>query len=165
MPMVKVLPTAVAGLELRELRGEDAARYHELVQRNVAHLTKLGDYQEEVAAGVEEFAELFAEPADAPVRFGVYLTDELVGRVDLVPVDPPKYGLGYWLSEAATGRGLATTAVAALLEYAGTELHATDVFAGVTHGNERSDALLERLGFTVVATFDNYRRFHRPLPR
>ncbi|BFU47189.1 GNAT family N-acetyltransferase [Krasilnikovia sp. MM14-A1004] len=161
---MKVLATAVAGLELRELRGEDAAQYHELVQRNAAHLTKLGDYQDEVAAGVEEFAELFAEPVEVPVRFGVYLDGELVGRVDLVPVDPPKYGLGYWLSEEATGRGVATTAVAALLEYAGTELHGTDVFAGVTHGNVRSDALLERLGFEVVATFDNYRRFHHTLP-
>ncbi|GAB1644852.1 GNAT family N-acetyltransferase [Krasilnikovia sp. MM14-A1259] len=163
--MAKILPTAVPGLQLRELHREDAAGYHELVQRNVAHLTKLGDYQEEVAAGAEEFAELFAEPVTAPVRFGVFLDGELVGRVDLVPVDPPKYGLGYWLSEDATGRGLATSAVAALLDYAGTELHGTDVFAGVTHGNVRSDALLERLGFEVVATFDNYRRFHRTLPR
>lgn len=39
----------------------------------------------------------------------------------------------------------------------------TDVFAGVSHGNERSVALLHRLDFAVVADFDTYRRFHRAL--
>jgi hypothetical protein len=40
--------------------------------------------------------------------------------------------LGHWLSEDVTGHGYATAAVAALLRYAGEELGATDVFAGVT---------------------------------
>jgi hypothetical protein len=25
----------------------------------------------------------------------------LVGRIDLVPVDPPRYGIGYWLARVA----------------------------------------------------------------
>jgi ribosomal-protein-serine acetyltransferase len=160
---VKVLTTSRIGLELRELGPEDAAEYHALVQHNVAHLTKLGDYGDEVAAGAADVAERFAQRTEVPVRFGVRLEQRLVGRVDLVPVDPPRYGLGYWLGEDVTGRGLATEAVAALLRYAGTELGATDVFAGVTRGNAPSEALLRRLGFEIVAEFDTYRRFHHAL--
>jgi len=77
-----------------------------------------------------------------------------------VPVDPPRYGLGYWLAEDATGHGYATAAVRALLDHART-LQATDVLAGVTHGNDRSVALLRRLGFARVAEFDSYDRYHR----
>jgi RimJ/RimL family protein N-acetyltransferase len=157
---MKVLATAMDGLELRELGPADAAEYHALVQRNATHLTKLGDYHDEVSDTAAEVAERLAERADVPVRFGVRLRQRLVGRVDLVPVEPPRYGLGYWLSEDVTGRGIATSAVAALLHYAGTELKATDVFAGVTRGNAPSETLLRRLGFDVVAEFDSFRRFH-----
>jgi len=160
--MTAVLSTSLPDLRLRELQAADAAAYHALVQQNAGHLTRLGDYRDEVAAGVDDITAQFSVPADVPVRFGVELAGRLVGRVDLVPVDPPRYGLGYWLAEEVTGRGLATAAVAALLEHA-RDLGATDVFAGVTHGNVPSEALLGRLGFAVVADFGNYRRFHRTL--
>jgi ribosomal-protein-serine acetyltransferase len=89
-----------------------------------------------------------------------FLRGSLIGRADLVPVDPPRYGLGYWLGEEATGHGYATAAVRALLDHA-RSLGATDVLAGVTHGNDRSVALLRRLGFARVAEFDAYDRYHR----
>ena len=47
-----------------------------------------------------------------------------------VPVDPPRFGLGYWLAVDVTGCGVATAAVWALLEHAPAGLGATDVFAG-----------------------------------
>lgn len=160
--MSAVLSTDLPDLRLRELRAADAAGYHALVQKNAGHLTRLGDYRDEVATGVDDLTAQFSVPAEVPVRFGVELDGRLVGRVDLVPVDPPRYGLGYWLAEEVTGRGLATAAVAALLEHA-RKLGATDVFAGVTHGNTPSEALLRRLGFAVVADFENYSRFHLTL--
>jgi RimJ/RimL family protein N-acetyltransferase len=82
------------------------------------------------------------------------------GRAELVAVDPPKYGLGYLLDMNECGRGVATEAVRSLVEYAFDSLGATDVFAGVTHGNERSVTLLQRLGFDRVAQFESYDRFH-----
>ncbi|WP_225257625.1 GNAT family N-acetyltransferase [Jidongwangia harbinensis] len=160
---MKVLATADDSLKLRELGPADAAEYYALVQRNAAHLTMLGDYHDEVASNATDVAYRLAQRTEISVRFGVYLQERLVGRVDLIPVEPPRYGLGYWLSEEVTGRGYATAAVAALLRYAGEELGATDVFAGVTRGNVRSEALLQRLGFEVVADFDSYRRFHHSL--
>jgi ribosomal-protein-serine acetyltransferase len=153
---------AVSEVRIRELGPADAVDYHALVQRNAGHLTRLGDYRDEVAAGVADFTAQFSAPAEVPVRFGVELDGRLVGRVDLVPVDPPRYGLGYWVAEDVTGRGLATAAVAALLGHA-RQIGATDVFAGVTHGNVPSVALLRRLGFAVVADFESYTRFHLSL--
>ncbi|GAA3503193.1 hypothetical protein GCM10019016_103030 [Streptomyces prasinosporus] len=39
---------------------------------------------------------------------------------------------------------------------------ATEVFAGVTHGNDKSGAVLTRLGFKVAETLETYTRYHRP---
>ena len=103
-------------------------------------------------------AELAADSAN--LRFGIVLSGTLIGRIDLIAADPPKYGLGYWLAKNATGQGYASAALRALISHAGTELHATDIYAGVTRGNARSEALLERLGFLPVLDFDSYRRFH-----
>jgi RimJ/RimL family protein N-acetyltransferase/predicted N-acetyltransferase YhbS len=152
--------TTIDDLRLRHLDARDAGEYHALVRRNAAHLTRLGDYRDEVAATPDDVTARLSEPA--PLRYGIFLGGRLIGCADLVPVDPPRYGLGYWLSEDATGHGYATAAVRALLDHART-LGATDVLAGVTHGNARSVALLRRLGFARVAEFDSYDRFHLSL--
>ena len=159
----RVLETGRDDLLLRELRGPDAPEYYALLQANAAHLTRRGDYREQVAATEQEVAAGFAEIPEVAVAFGLYLDGRLVGRADLVPVDPPRYGLGYWLAEEVTGRGLATAAVGRLLRYAREELAATDVYAGVTHGNDPSEALLRRLDFEIAADFDDYRRWHLSL--
>lgn len=84
----------------------------------------------------------------------------MVGRAALNPVAPPRYGCGYLLAESACGRGLATLAVRRLVMHARTTPMATDVFAGVTHGNDASVAVLRRAGFVQVASFDNHARYH-----
>ncbi|WP_018383043.1 GNAT family N-acetyltransferase [Wenjunlia vitaminophila] len=55
--------------------------------------------------------------------------------------------------------GHATAACAALYSHAARELGAIDIFAGVTHGNDKSTVLLRRLGFEPVADFEEYTRF------
>jgi len=57
--------------------------------------------------------------------------------------------IGYWLAEPAQGRGLATRAVAALIDHAFTEwgLHRVEIRAAVDNG--RSRAICERLGMTL----------------
>lgn len=156
-----MLPTAAPDLTLRKLLPEDATLLHAVVQANQVHLTAHGDYANLVAASVETLAIELADLSQQ--RFGIFLRGELIGRVDLIPVDPPRYGLGYWLSEAARGHGYATHALAALLRLAANDLQASEVYAGVTHGNIRSERLLQRLGFTQVAVFDTYSRFRLEL--
>ena len=153
--MTVVLVTEVEGLVLRELHREDLVAFAELVERNRALLPE----QWEATATASELAAYFDEPWDDNVRFGIRLGDELVGRVDLVPVSPPHWSIGYWLDHAHRGRGLTTAACRAAVEHARRSLGATEVYAGVTFGNAASVAVLDRLGFEHVATLDAYDRY------
>jgi ribosomal-protein-serine acetyltransferase len=151
----------MTGLELVELSTDDASEYVELVARNGEHLAR--DYAYELDSTVESLREYLLRPADSNHRFGIRLHGRLIGRIDLNPVDPPRYGFGYWLDAASCGRGYATKAGAVVVEHARAMLGATDVYAGVTHGNAKSVAVLMRLGFVAVARFETYTRFHRSL--
>jgi RimJ/RimL family protein N-acetyltransferase len=157
------LPTEQPDLVLRELTADDAAALHALTVANAAHLTRHGEFTDEVSRSLTEVQEYFANPPDSHLRYGIWWRGSLVGRIDLVPVDPPRYSMGYWLAEHATGRGLATAAARAIIELAEQRLGATDILAGVTHGNVESVAVLERAGLTAITRFETYTRFHRSL--
>ncbi|MFE6404998.1 GNAT family N-acetyltransferase [Streptomyces alboflavus] len=159
------LPTELPDLVLRALTAEDADAYYALLDRNRQHLSRLGDYQDESRATPAWVRAHLADDPAPDLRYGIRLGDELIGRVDLIAVDPPNYGTGYWIDEAHQGAGRATAACAALYAHAARELAATDIYAGVTHGNDRSVALLGRLGFERAAEFADYTRFHLALQR
>ena len=159
MSMPLELATARHGLVLRSLVADDGAAYAALLSANAAHLTRNGDYTDAVRASAEEHAAGFAA-ADPFHNLGIYESGQLVGSVTLVPVDPPRFGLGYLLAEQACGRGIATLAVDTIARHAWRRLAATDLFGGVTHGNLASVAVLHRVGFQRVATFDAYDRYH-----
>jgi len=67
------------------------------------------------------------------------------------------------LAESACGCGIASLAVCAVARHAATALGATDIFAGVTHGNSASAAVLHRAGFTRTDSLDTYDRYHLAL--
>jgi RimJ/RimL family protein N-acetyltransferase len=150
-------PTDLPGLTLSALTEQDAEEYHALLTTNRDHLTRHGDYLDETAKPLTAVRADLTEPSD--LRFGIRLDGTLIGRIDLVPVDPPRYSLGYWLAEDATGHGYATSAGRAILDLAA-RLGASDVYAGVTLGNTKSMAALERMGLTAVVEFDTYTRYH-----
>jgi RimJ/RimL family protein N-acetyltransferase len=160
---VLVLQTALTRLVLCQLQPEHAESYFALVQHNRQHLTHFGDFADEVAAPLKHWIDEFSTEQGSSVRLGLLLEGELIGRLDLIGVDPPKFGLGYWLDRYHIGCGYASAALAALITHAQGAHLATDLFAGVTHGNERSEALLIRHGFRQVERFDTYSRFHRAL--
>jgi len=160
---VRKLGTSVPGLMLTQISKDHAAALYELIQDNRSHLTAYGDYADLVTASPDEILTELAETAGQKLRFGIFLQQKLVGRIDIIPVDPPRYGLGYWLAQNSTGRGYATAALQAVLEFARADLQASDTYAGVTHGNWRSVAVLERAGFRSVERFEKHTRFHRSL--
>lgn len=153
------LELAFDGGVLRRLTAGDADAYFDAVQRNRGHLTAIGDFLDEVAASADEFRQRFANESDASLLMGIWRNDDLVGHVGLLHREPPKWGLGYWLAQQATGHGIATAAVGTVLAFGRSELGVEEVFAGVSHGNDKSIAVLERLGFAPVADFDTYTRF------
>lgn len=157
--MVVLLETRRDGVTLRRLTPSDAPAYVSLLHSSEAHLTKLGDYLDEMTRPASVYAQQFSDDGPA-VTFAIEDLGTTVGSIALVRVDPPKYGLGYWLAEDACGRGLASVAVAAVTDFAFHQLEATDIFAGVSHGNDKSVAVLLRNGFDLAADFENYTRYH-----
>jgi RimJ/RimL family protein N-acetyltransferase len=156
-----LLGTEISGLVLRPLGVDDLERYAALVSRNRTHLTRHGDYEELARSSERDLESELREEAAA--RFGVWFKDALIGRVDLIPRDGTNAVLAYWLDRYHVGSGFATAACRELLVYGAASLAVTDVWAGVTHGNDRSVALLRRLGFDQVEDMGTYTRFHLAL--
>lgn len=154
------LDTTVPDLRLRPLTAADAVEYAALARRNVEHLSAFSSEHDEDSVRRAWNHDFLDRPPDSVIRYGIRLRDRLIGRVDLLPIEPPRYGFSYWVDHDATGKGYATAACASVLAFARSQLAATEVFAGVAHGNEASIALLRRLGFTVAAEFGSYTRFH-----
>ena len=81
----------------------------------------------------------------------VTVGDEPVGRVNLNNVVLGAFcsaDLGYWVDSARNGHGIATAAVAAVVQVAFTELGLHRVQAGTLLHNRGSQRVLERNGFT-----------------
>src|SRR4051812_10626135 len=110
MPATVTLATDLADVTLRELTTDDIDAYYNLIDRNRVHLNQHGNYQFEHDADAEAIRSYFEDPWDTNVRLGIWSDAELIGRVDLNPIDPPKWVLGYWIDESFTGRGIVTSA-------------------------------------------------------
>ena len=57
--------------------------------------------------------------------------------------------VGYWVGEEYWGRGLATEATRAFLDYAFEEFYLHRIFATAFEGNRASMRVLEKCGFTL----------------
>lgn len=81
---------------------------------------------------------------------GIFLNGSLVGMVGLhyIRWDTERTEIGYWLSEDAQGRGVATRVVRALCAYCFGELGLGRVEIRCAEENTRSRRVPERLGFT-----------------
>jgi hypothetical protein len=84
----RLLKTDLPGLELRLLTSGDAEQLYELVQANSTHLTVHGDYTALVAADFAALKTELASDLDHRWRFGIVRASRLIGRVDLIAVEP-----------------------------------------------------------------------------
>lgn len=132
-------PNALRGGKSPSGLPEDAPAYCTLVDRNRGHLTKHGDYLDFGEATLESVLEDLTDPENRNVRFGVWLDDQLIGRVDLNPRTAEDFVLGYWLGGEYTGKAYATAACAALITYGQEAWGARTIWAGVTKGNVKSE--------------------------
>jgi ribosomal-protein-serine acetyltransferase len=152
------LETDIEGLSLRRLTAADADRYIDLLDRNQDHLTAFGDFTEVLTLTKEDVRLELA--TDEAARFGILLRGALIGRVDLQLKGSGDAVLSYWLDKAHVGHGYATASCRAVIGAGRMSGEIRDVWAGVSHGNARSEALLRRLGFEPVADMGTYTRFH-----
>ena len=145
------------------LAPEDAHIYYALVDRNRGHLTQHGDWTDLGEATLESVQVDLVHFEGLSTSFGIWLDGQLIGRADLNPRTHGNFVLAYWLGGEFTGKGYATAACQALIAYGKAELGATIIWAGVTKGNTKSEALLRRLGFQAVADRGTYTRYKLPL--
>lgn len=83
----------------------------------------------------------------------------VVGRITLNEIVRGPFlscRMGYWVGAAHNGRGLATSAVADLVQVAFEELGLHRIEAGTLLDNVRSQRVLERNGFTRFGTAPSY---------
>jgi RimJ/RimL family protein N-acetyltransferase len=155
-----VLLTADPALVLRELNVSEAAAYYALLDRNRAHLTQFGNYQAEGKATLAWVKRSLKRPA-AGLRFGLWYSGELVGRIELAAWAQHRFTLAYWLGSEHVGRGLMTHALTRLMQHGRESFGATAFFAGVTHGNSRSAAVLRGLGYEIAIDHCDHTVFSR----
>ena len=86
---------------------------------------------------------------DPQLSFAIAGDEELIGGIGMVlqgDVYRRSGELGYWLGEPFWGRGIATAAARAMVEYAFTRLDLVRVYAGVFANNPASARVLEKAG-------------------
>ena len=108
--------------------------------------------RDQAAASLRYFRDELAERGWGWWGVEVQATGELVGMAGLDPVDDemPFTGVeaGWRLARAAWGKGYATEAARAVLAYGFEVLDLPEILAVAVAGNERSHAVMRRLGMT-----------------
>jgi RimJ/RimL family protein N-acetyltransferase len=140
-----------AGYSLRELHDDDTDELHALIERNRDRLARWIQWaREQTPRDTRAFiARARAlEQRDSGLSRGVVRAGRLAGVVG-VTVDRANRSaaIGYWIDEDSEGRGVVTTAVAALADDAFDrwQLKRLEIRADVENG--ASCAVAERLGF------------------
>jgi RimJ/RimL family protein N-acetyltransferase len=145
-------------LRLRRFRPDDVGTFAAYRgDREVARYQSWQDFtREDAVAFIEALAR--ADPGVPGEWFQFAITDRgsgaLIGDCALVldTGDPPTAEIGYTLDPGQHGRGFATEAVRALIDYAFARLGASAVRAITDTRNQPSIAVAERLGMRRIAT-------------
>ncbi len=142
-----------AGRAVRQLEEADAEELYEVVAANREFLSEWLPWPPMQTLDItREFIVRSRTQAPDNQGFQAAIIDggRLVGGIGFHRLDwqNRSTSIGYWLAEDAQRRGLATAAVAALIDHAfgAWKLNRIEIRAGV--GNRRSRAIPERLGFT-----------------
>jgi ribosomal-protein-serine acetyltransferase len=152
-----VEPISIAdGAHLRPWEADDAVELTGVIAANRAHLATWLPWAETHGfADSVEFLERKRLQVEANDGFeaAIILDGRIAGGIGFHRVDwiNRSTSIGYWLAADAEGRGLMTAAVTALLDHAFFEWELHRVIIEVVVGNERSQAIPERLGFRQEA--------------
>jgi len=139
------------GRLLRPLEEADADELHQLVERNRPRLAKWiawagGQTLEDTTAFIARARAM--ELQDSGLSRGIVEDGRLVGVVGIT-IDEANQSaeIGYWLDEASCGKGIATAAVATIVDlgFDRWKLRRVEIRADVE--NRPSCAVAERLGF------------------
>lgn len=149
------------GLTLRAVSLEDAEHFHSVVQKNQDHFAKF-DFlapQFESLLDTENAIEHLVHHHEKArgVSYGLWEGTQLLGlvTVNLIDWQNRTADIGYWLSEQASGRGVAYKALQLLKGYLFDQLKLEKLTAYTATTNLRSRNLLEKIGFQKVKLLEN----------
>jgi ribosomal-protein-serine acetyltransferase len=143
------------GLYLQTIQEKHADELFRLIDTNRIYLRKWMPWEKNQIS--REDALLFITESEKElkekrsIQAGLFYKETLCGMVGLHQINwlNKNARMGYWLSESFQGRGLTTQAAQRLLDYCFQELllHRIEIYCGL--GNGKSQAVAERLGFTL----------------
>jgi ribosomal-protein-serine acetyltransferase len=143
------------GAELRMLELRHAQTFLDFISANREHLgvflewgktiTTLEQAEGFIKRGLTRYAE------DALPWVAIWLEGRMVGGLLFFPLDRRVNAseIGYWLGANATGRGLMSKAINAMLEFVFEELKLNRLVLHADVRNRTSRAVAERLGFVL----------------
>jgi diamine N-acetyltransferase len=88
------------------------------------------------------------------LRLVILYKKEPVGLIDLFDFDPIHHraGLGILITPEYQSKGIASTAIEIVIEYAKSNLQLHQLYANITIDNTRSIKLFQKLGFIITGT-------------
>lgn len=153
-------------MTIRLADAADAADLAVLLRQNREHLAAFEPVRQEsffAEAGQREalIAALAEYQAGRAVPFVILDDGDIVGRINLNTVVRGAFqsaSIGYWVSHHRRGHGLATSAVAAVVEHAFERLGLHRVEAGTLETNAASQRVLRKNGFEPYGLAPQYLR-------
>jgi len=136
---------------IRPLEAADAPELAALRKRNHAFLAPFEPYRAEGFAS--EAGQAAWLESGGGIRFAIVDDGAIAGTIslsDIVRGPLQRASVGYWVAEEHNGRGLASRALADLVEYSFGELELHRLEAGTMLDNAGSQRVLRRNGFTEI---------------
>ncbi len=166
LPVVPLPDVDLTGerLVLRRLLVEDAAIFLKLQKENESFWAKVeprhpfGFYTRTFQEAILK-AKTVAFNQGRGMQFGLFLNDELIGKVSLSEVIRGPFQsamLGYGLDSRYTGQGLMTEAISLVEGYAYNIAKLHRLEASTMLSNEKSQAVLMRCGFKRLGLNEHY---------
>jgi ribosomal-protein-alanine N-acetyltransferase len=143
---------------IRQLVAEDAAELARLLHANRSFLAPFEpEHDEDFFTAEGQRARIEA----AEHYYAIVDGEELAGTISLSKLARGPFQsahVGYWVDDASNGRGLASSALADLVEHAFTELGLHRIEAATLVDNGGSQRVLEKNGFTRIGIAPRYLR-------
>ena len=142
MPVLATEPLVLRAPRLEDVKAMAALANDRRIAENTRRLP-----HPYTVADAEQFVHWVSSSSGEMALLVMLPDDTLIGAVGLGTLDGPAPEIGYWLGAAYWGKGYATEAVRAVIDYAFTELDHEALQAGARVTNPASRRILEKCGF------------------
>ena len=148
-------------MALRELTAADAPLLFAAIERDRAHFDRWLRWTPELRSEADAAALIAELPPKGGFHLGLFVDGDLEGGVICWKIHPHHRAaeVGYWLAEAAQGKGLATRAVGAMVDHLFREREVHRIEMLTAEANLRSRGVCERLGFRLESARRGSHRF------